>query len=375
MRGQRAAVTAAAALSLAAAAAAHQTQTVSLSEGAAHDALAQRIAALPPPEDLGKDSAHFRCYRGASGEPAALSEVIAAAELAEVVLIGETHDDAIAHELELYLVLQLQHRTPCAVSLEMFEADVQTVMDEYLAGLIREADMMQDARPWANYTSDYRGLVELAKREGIPVRAANVPRRYVGAIGRDANALAAGSNWPTASRTHLPPLPLPQPSAAYLDHLFADALVVRTDQVQLDPNDIVRSGGGGGSECPYIGVRKRDGLLQPMLMWDAGMARSIADTLKLYPNTLVLHVCGSFHCEFHFGIAEMLQHYRRNTRTLVVAIYPEEDCSSFDPERHAGRADFVLLTDNTVPKSHAHSDQVSSPRGPRAAPAGKQGDE
>ena len=42
----------------------------------------------------------------------------------------------------------------------------------------------------------------------MPVSAANVPRRYVGAIGRDANTLREGA-WPAATRARLPPLPLP----------------------------------------------------------------------------------------------------------------------------------------------------------------------
>lgn len=66
------------------------------------------------------------------------------------------------------------------LSLEMFEADVQTVLDEYvLRRAIREQDMLQDARPWRNYAMDYRPLVEYCREQGIRVVAANAPRRYV----------------------------------------------------------------------------------------------------------------------------------------------------------------------------------------------------
>ena len=83
----------------------------------------------------------------------------------------------------------------------------------------------------------------------MPVSAANVPRRYVGAIGRDANTLREGA-WPAATRARLPPLPLPRPSPGYLQHLLADPAVVRTDQLGLsgggDAGGGGSSGGGGG---------------------------------------------------------------------------------------------------------------------------------
>ena len=56
------------------------------------------------------------------------------------------------------------------------------------------------------------------------------------------------------------------------------------------------------------------------------------------------------------GISEMLQTYRPGSRTMVVAMYAEDDCSRFDPARHAGRADFVVLTDARLPRSHAYFD-------------------
>ena len=50
-------------------------------------------------------------------------------------------------------------------------------------------------------------------------------------------------------------------------------------------------GGEAGGGCPYIGLNRRDGLLQPMLLWDAGMAHSIARALAQHPGRLIYHVC------------------------------------------------------------------------------------
>lgn len=264
------------------------------------------------------------------------------------------------------------------LSLEMFERDVQTVLDEYLRGLIREADMLQDARPWANYDKDYRPMVEFARAHGIPVAAANVPRRYVGAVGRAEGTLASRA-WPASAYALLPPLPLPNPSPPYMDHLLADPAVLRTDQLGIEPSAPTATGppaaaaaaasssanaaaaraceeaavASKAARCPYIGLSKREGLLQPMLLWDAGMAHSIATSLAAHPGRLVVHVCGSFHCEWRLGITEMLEAtYRPGAKALVVVICPEDDCDTFDAEQHGGRADFVVLTDARLPRTH-----------------------
>lgn len=308
------------------------------------------MQSLPPAEALGlQPSSAFACYRGTTGERCALSEVLAAAESVDVVIVGETHDDPVAHQLELYLLMKLQQLSrPCRLSLEMFERDIQPVMDEYLAGCIRERDLLQDARPWANYESDYRPLVEFAKASGLPVLAANVPRRYVGACGRDAGALAAlaaddgDGAWPRESRSFLPPLPLPAPSDGYMRHLRADPAVLRMDQVGLETK---------AGQCPYIGLSQRDGLLSPMLLWDAGMAHAIASCLEAHPGERIYHVCGSFHCEGKHGVAEMLKAYRPQARSLTVVVIADDDCDAFR-EEHKGKGDFVLLTDANLPRSH-----------------------
>src|SRR5947207_946296 len=67
-----------------------------------------------------------------------------------VLFVGEHHDDPIAHHLELVLLKRAAEQAsrtirppgssprPVALALEMFERDVQDVLDEYLGGLIAE---------------------------------------------------------------------------------------------------------------------------------------------------------------------------------------------------------------------------------------------
>ena len=75
-------------------------------------------------------------------------------------------------------------RRSVALSLEMFERDVQHILDEYLQDLITESQFKSSARPWEHYDADYRAMVEMAKAVGVPVLAANAPRRYVNRVSR-----------------------------------------------------------------------------------------------------------------------------------------------------------------------------------------------
>jgi uncharacterized iron-regulated protein len=99
------------------------------------------------------------------------------------IFIGEEHEASISHKAELTILTELAERDSSLVlALEMFERDIQDTLDAYLKGGIPEEEFLEIARPWPNYHEDYRPLIELAKRKGIPVIAANLPRRAAAAV-------------------------------------------------------------------------------------------------------------------------------------------------------------------------------------------------
>src|SRR5207249_4721318 len=112
------------------------------------------------------------------------------------VFLGEHHDDPVAHHLELALLKRAQEQAarqakppgtaarPVALAMEMFERDVQDVLDEYLAGYITERHFKDASRPWKSYDKDYRPLVEFARENKLAVLASNAPRRYVNRVSR-----------------------------------------------------------------------------------------------------------------------------------------------------------------------------------------------
>lgn len=267
----------------------------------------------PPPDPL---DGQFRVY-DAEGRPSSVEAVWDAAREADVLLLGERHDDPVAHALERRLLgLGAEVGSErVRLGLEMVETDVQTALDEYLAGLVREQDWLAAGRPWANY-ADYRPLIEGAREASVPVVATNAPGRYVSLVAR--RGVGALDSLSDAARAWLPPLPV-APASEALAAKFAEAM-----------------GGAAHGSGPTVGA-----MLAAQNLRDATMAWRIAETLRQSPNAFVLHVNGSFHSEGRLGIPEHLARYAPDARVLVVTVRPAADV---DAAPTPNGDDFVLLT-------------------------------
>jgi len=269
----------------------------------------------------------FRVFDG-KGSTSSVDAIVKAVGENDVVFIGELHDDGIAHKIQLEIfrraLADLSGTRKVALSLEMFERDVQTVLDEYLGGLISEQHFMASSRPWSNYRTDYRPLVEMAKQKGTPVIAANAPRRYVNMVSR--NGRGSLGNLSKQAKGWLAPLPFAEPSVAYSNKF--KALMGPSTEAQMGLDNILAS----------------------QALWDATMADAVAEFLKENKKPLVIHLNGSFHSESRLGTVEHLLKYRPKTRVLVVTIRYENDFNNFDKAKHTDLGDFVILTDAKQPR-------------------------
>ena len=104
--------------------------------------------------------------------------------------------------------------------------------------------------------------------------------------------------------------------------------------------------------------------LQSQTLWDASMANTITTFLDAHPGALVLHMVGGFHVQNFTGTPEKVEFYRPGTRSLVVHMDVAEDFETFISEEHAGRGDFVILTDESLDLYYQRNcvDQGSSDR-------------
>jgi uncharacterized iron-regulated protein len=211
----------------------------------------------------------------------------------QVIFLGEQHHAPDAHEAERVLLAGLAGMDrKIVLALEMFERDVQPVLNKYLKGKISEDEFLKQSRPWPNYQTDYRPLIELAKSRGIPVIAANVPRRAAAAVAR-ANSLAPEVLGPDAQ--YLPEAP-PFDSRRYYQ-LFKATVE------------------GMPAEGP-MGQAGPRALYKAQLLKDAVMAAS----LKSFLDRRILFCCGHFHSDFHLGIPYQLRKTHPGLKIAVIAM-------------------------------------------------------
>ncbi len=283
----------------------------------------------------------FRVYT-AAGAPASLDDLVAAMREADVVFLGETHDDATTHALQLRL-LQAAHALdrPVTLSLEMFERDVQGVLDEYLAGLVRERDFLAAARPWGNYATDYRPLVEFAREHGLPVIAANAPQRYVSRISR--LGPAALDSLSVAARTTLPPDVAPASDS--LEAQFTALMQEMMGHGHATASDASADSTLTEAAPVHGSAPDMSNLLAAQNLRDASMGWALASFLDGHPGYLAVHLNGTFHSEGGLGVPEHLARYRPGTRVLVVTARPDAAFPALDPAAFRGtEGGFFVVT-------------------------------
>ncbi|HVL67741.1 MAG TPA: ChaN family lipoprotein [Vicinamibacterales bacterium] len=261
--------------------------------------------------------------------------MLAALTTADVVLVGEQHDDPNTHRLEAALLDGLMRRKVSPiVSLEMFERDVQPAIDAYLAGRVPEEEMLKNARPWPRYATDYRGLVERARAHGWPVIAANVPRRIAQDVAK--NGREAIAKLPDADRAHVAG-ELECPLDAYYER-FAKTMGSHPGSTQTEEEQRATMERYYWSQC----------------VKDETMAESIAAAVQRAGPALgeqsgargpVVHYNGAFHSDFRLGTAERVVRRLPGKRVVVITMVPVEDLDALAPsEQDHERADYLVYT-------------------------------
>lgn len=246
----------------------------------------------------------------------------------DVLFYGEEHDDNTAHKLQfkLYEMIYEKYGNSTVLSMEMFERDVQFVLDEYLDGLIKEKYLRKAARAWGNY-KDYRPMVELAKEKELPVIAANAPHRYVNLVNR--KGIDTLMQISERAKEGLAPLPYTITSGKY-EKKFRDlgkSEKEKKDTLQVDTTKIKYDAFPGHS------------------LWDATMAYSIFEHHKNFPDSKVFHLNGKFHTEEYFGIIPRLKEYDNNIKTLVITSTSEEKkLNKIDFKEYSHLGDYIIFT-------------------------------
>jgi uncharacterized iron-regulated protein len=269
-------------------------------------------------------------YSTKTGKKVKPEVIVKEMENADVLFFGEEHNDSIGHQLQLMLFKLMFKRfgEKAIVSMEMFDRDVQHIMDEYLSGLIKKSYFLKDSRKWSNY-KDYQPMVEFAKANGLDVLCANAPFRYVNVASK--KGIEGLMKLSDLAKTALAPLPYKYAEGAYKAKL--DALMGH------DPND-------PNSKPAY-------NMIPGQSLWDATMAYSIFQKRQKRPDAKILHLVGRFHVDEYFGIVQRLSEFDPEAKVLVISL--EGNLESFPEinfEEYKNQGDYIIFTDPKVAKSY-----------------------
>ena len=254
-----------------------------------------------------------------NGKKTSYKKLITKAENAQVLLFGEFHNNAISHWLELEVTKEVFDKKPVVLGAEMFEADNQTQLNQYLKGEINQKQLDSTARLWPNYKTDYKPLVDFAKENRLSFIATNIPRRYAAMVSK--KGFEALETLTTKEKSWIAPQPIP-----YDANLLGYVEMMKMMGEHSSPN------------MPKAQASK-----------DATMAYFINANLK--DGSTFIHYNGSYHSDNFEGISWYLKKYNPNLQIITISSVEQRDISKLDKENY-NKADFILVIDEDLTKTY-----------------------
>jgi uncharacterized iron-regulated protein len=281
---------------------------------------------------------NYRVYSVKQGKEVSLNDIVNDMANYDVVFYGEEHNDSVTHYLEktLFELLYGKFSDKLTLSMEMFDRDVQPVMNEYLGGYIREKNFTKDARAWSNYR-DYKPMIEFSKDKKLDVICANAPSRYTNLAGRKGQG--ALKELPGPSKMFFAPLPYDTATGAYHEKLME-----MSGHTPSGKNDTAKS------KAPVMSMGSFN-LVTAQSLWDATMAYSISEYCKLHKDKKVMQVNGRFHSDQGFAVVTQLKKYSPKTKVLVISTGSDESFPNIDWTKYKENGDYIIVTDPKVPKT------------------------
>ena len=254
-----------------------------------------------------------------SGKKVSYKKMIKQLAKKDIVLFGEFHNNAIAHWLELAVAKDLSEKRNLIFGAEMFEADNQQALNNYLAGKITAKGLDSAARLWSNYKTDYAPIVNFAKEKNAAFIATNIPRRYASLVSK--KGFEGLDTLSALEKTWMAPLPMD----------YDATLPGYVKMVEM-------MGGHGGANMPKAQATK-----------DATMAYFILQNFK--PGSLFIHYNGSFHSDNYDGINWYLKRKQPDLKYATITTVSQKNIKKLLAE-NKGRADFIICVDEDMTNTY-----------------------
>jgi len=255
-----------------------------------------------------------------NGELVSYEKMVATMNDADIVLFGELHNNPISHWLQFEITIDLAQNNKLILGAEMFEADNQDELNQYLKGEIDQKALDTLARLWPNYKTDYAPLLDIAKERQLNFIATNIPRRFANMVFK--KGFEALDVLTDEEKSWIAPLP-----------------------IEYDPelpgykSMPSMMGGGHGSE----------NLPKAQAIKDATMAYFIDK--NYISGYKFIHYHGTYHTDNYEGILWYLKRLKPDFKFLTVSTVSQADVNILLDE-NKGKADFIICVDENMTSTY-----------------------
>ena len=266
------------------------------------------------------DKVAYKVY-DEKGKKSSYAKILKAVDKADIILFGEMHDNPINHWLQLELTKDIffKHNDNLVLGAEMFEADDQVIINEYLGGNHSYNTFKAEVKVWPNNKTDYQPLMDFALSQQLTFVATNIPRRYANIVYKKGFKGLNGIS--QSSKKWIAPLP------------------IKYDKNLPGYKKIVEMAGGHGG----------DNLPKAQAIKDATMAYFILKNWK--KGQTFIHYNGTYHSNNFEGIAWYLKQANPDLNIMTIASVEQSKIDSL-AEDNIGLANFIICTPESMTKTH-----------------------
>jgi|GEM_PF-133157 len=256
----------------------------------------------------------YQVLRLSDRQRVSLESIVGELKDARLVFVGELHDQAAHHDVQLAIIRALTETgSQVAVGLEMFRKESQDSLDKWVNGRLSEAafkDIYYDnwTLPW----SLYRDIFVYAQEKALPLVGLNVPPEVTKQVSRQG----------FASLTDEQLERLPQVSCN-IDETYMK-FVRRVFGAHVH----------SGTEFVYF--------CEAQVVWDTAMAHYALDFLNEHPETTMVVLAGSGHA-WRRGIPEQI---RRRSEASYKIILPSIPGKTDSETATTEDADYIWLPES-----------------------------
>ena len=265
---------------------------------------------------------HHDIYKiyDSKGSEVSFNKMMKATKEKSHIFMGEYHNNAVSHwlQVEMMTALYAIHKKKLLMGAEMFEADNQFILDEYLNGQISAKNYQAEMRLWTNYNTDYKPLIEFAKSKELEFVATNIPRRYANMVYKK--------------------------GLKSLNELsdMAKSFIVPLEGFKFD-----------STVACYKGIYEMEhggeGMATAQAIKDATMAYFIYKYTK--SNSVFLHFQGAYHSDNYEGIIHYLKQKVELEKILTISTVTQVEINELE-EENKGKADFIICVRENMTNTH-----------------------